>query len=133
MCGIFGVLNPNAAGVTLARARAGLNLLAHRGPDDEGWYEGSNVYLGHRRLAIMDLSSDGHEPMSNEDGTVWLTFNGEIYRFGELRRELTSLGHRFRSSCDAEVLIHGYEEWGRGVLNRVDGMFAFGLWDAQDP
>lgn len=113
-----------------ARVRSALALLCDRGPDDEGWHAGDGVILGHRRLTIMDVSSAGHQPMSNEDGTVWLTFNGEIYRFAALRDELQALGHRFRSTSDSEVLLHGYEQWGDAVLDHVDGMFAFGLWDA---
>ncbi len=131
MCGIFGVLAPRAAGLTSEAARRALADLAHRGPDDEGWYETPEIVLGHRRLSIMDLSSAGHQPMANEDGTVWLTFNGEIYRFREVREDLERLGHVFRSHADSEVLIHGWEAWGSEVLERVDGMFAFALWDAR--
>ncbi|MFI5396491.1 MAG: asparagine synthase (glutamine-hydrolyzing) [Candidatus Binatia bacterium] len=129
MCGILGVVNPRPLGISGEVGRAALSQLAHRGPDDEGWYESDQIMLGHRRLSIMDLSAAGHEPMSNEDGTIWITFNGEIYHFWELRTELQRLGHVFRSTTDPEVIIHGYEEWGRGVLERIDGMFAFGLWD----
>lgn len=108
-----------------------MSYLGERGPDDEGWYETADVMLGHTRLSIMDVSSAGRGPMSNEDGTVWLTFNGEIYRFWELRTELEHLGHSFRSGSDAEVIIHGYEEWGKDILPRLHGMFALGLWDAR--
>jgi asparagine synthase (glutamine-hydrolysing) len=129
MCGIFGVLNPTSAGIDRSAARQCLDLLEHRGPDDHGWYEDADVALGHRRLTIMDLSATGVQPMSNEDETVWITFNGEIYDFWKLRDELEALGHRFRSTSDTEVIVHGYEEWGLEVLDRIDGMFAFGLWD----
>lgn len=131
MCGIIGILNPQQRDISSSAARACLEQLAHRGPDDEGWYEDPFIMLGHRRLSIMDLSPAGHEPMSNEDGTVWITFNGEIYHFWKLRSELQEMGHVFRSTSDVEVVIHGYEQWGRGVLDRIDGMFAFGIWDAR--
>ena len=85
----------------------------------------------HTRLKIIDLSPAGAQPMANEDDTVWVTFNGEIYNFAELRRQLESEGHRFRSHADTEVIVHGYEEWGDGVVERLDGMFAFGVWDVR--
>jgi asparagine synthase (glutamine-hydrolysing) len=129
VCGIFGILNADSAGISNDAARGCLELLAARGPDDQGWYEDEHVVLGHRRLTIMDLSAAGRQPMCNEDGSVWIVFNGEIYGFRELRDELQRLGHRFRSTADTEVILHGYEEWGRQVLGRIDGMFAFALWD----
>ena len=114
-----------------------LARIEHRGPDDEGIYiaetsSGNRVALGHRRLSIIDLSPAGHEPMPDASGTVWLTYNGEIYNFKELRRELESLGHRFKSETDAEVIIYAYIEWGRECLSRFNGMFAFAIWDARD-
>ncbi len=130
MCGIFGIVTADGAPPERERARASLGLLARRGPDDTGWYEGPGVVLGHTRLSIMDLSTAGHQPMANEAGTVQVIFNGEIYRFWELRTELERLGHRFRSRCDTEVIVRGYEQWGRKVLERLDGMFALGIWDA---
>lgn len=129
MCGIFGILDPAAARIEPTTARRALDLLAHRGPDDQGWYEDEDVVLGHRRLTIMDLSSAGAQPMANEDDSVRVTFNGEIYAYWHLRDELEGLGHRFRSTSDTEVIVHGYEEWGIGVLDRLEGMFAFGIWD----
>jgi len=102
---------------------------AHRGPDDEGILVAPPIGLGHRRLSIIDLSPAGHQPMCNEDGTVWLVFNGEIYDFKDLRKELLSRGHRLKSKTDSEVLIHLYEEEGIQCLNRLNGMFAFALWD----
>ena len=101
----------------------------HRGPDAEGILSDSICTLGHRRLAIIDLSEAGKQPLSNEDGTVWITFNGEIYNFQSLRRELEGLGHRFRTQTDTEVIIHAYEQWGTACVSRLRGMFAFGLWD----
>ncbi len=108
-------------------------VTAHRGPDDEGrWVdEAAGVGLLHRRLSIIDLSPLGHQPMTNEDGTVVLCFNGEIYNFIELRGELESKGHIFRSRTDSEVIVHGWEEWGEELLRKVRGMFAFAIWDGR--
>ena len=136
MCGISGLVNCGDR-ETLARMT---NVQTHRGPDDFGLWErhfpdGGYIALGSRRLAILDLSPDGHMPMSNEDGTVWITYNGEIYNFAELRRELEgkSNGHRFRSHTDTEVIIHLYEEYGpdrfHDCLNRLNGMFALAICD----
>ena len=104
-------------------------LLTHRGPDDEGiWVKGA-VGLGQRRLAIIDLSPTGHQPMSNEDGMVWITFNGEIYNHLELRTNLEQHGHRYRGTSDTETILHLYEEYGRDCVKYLRGMFAFALWD----
>jgi len=119
------------SGFEETRVRAALALLSSRGPDDEGWLADDGAYFGHRRLSVIDVSCGGHQPMSNEDGSVWLTYNGEIYRFEKLRSELESLGHRFRSTSDSEVLLRGYEQWGKGVLARIDGMFALAIRDAR--
>jgi len=105
------------------------NALAHRGPDGNGYHTDGPVALGHRRLAIIDLAG-GAQPISNEDGTVWVTFNGEIYNYQELRTELIAAGHQFRSNSDTEVLVHAYEQWGRDCLNRLRGMFGLAFWDA---
>src|SRR5690348_15712555 len=103
----------------------------HRGPDADGLYAGLRAILGHRRLSIIDLSVVARQPMSNEDGRVWVTYNGEIYNHQDLRSELVSRGHAFRSQSDTEVILHGYEEWGLdGLLERLRGMFAFGLYDS---
>jgi asparagine synthase (glutamine-hydrolysing) len=133
MCAINGLLNCGDT-ETLARMT---NVQAHRGPDDSGLWErrfatGEYIGLGSRRLAILDLSPGGHMPMSNEDGTVWITYNGEIYNFSELRRELESKGHRFRSRTDTEVVVHLYEEYGVECLNRLNGMFAFAICDLRE-
>ena len=131
MCGIVGVYNFGAAPRDergdVIRMR---DALAHRGPDDQGLYQTGDrrVTLGHRRLSIIDLSAEGRQPMSSEDGAVWLTFNGEIYNYRELRRELEGR-HAFRSHTDAEVLVHLYEEAGLDAVTRLDGMFAFAIWD----
>jgi asparagine synthase (glutamine-hydrolysing) len=130
MCGIAGAFR--AGGGIGARERSAVERMtaaeAHRGPDDTGLFQDAHAVLGHRRLSILDLSPGGHQPMSNEDGKVWVTYNGEIYNYVELAAELT--GHRFLSRCDTEVLLHGYEEWGiEGLLRRLRGMFAFALYD----
>jgi len=129
MCGIAGVLRFDGGPVDAGLVKAMTDSLAHRGPDGEGYHVAGAVGLGHRRLAIIDLSSAGHQPMANEDGSVWITFNGEIYNFHEVRKTLESLGHRFRSGTDTEVVIHAYEEWGVDCVHRFNGMFAFALWD----
>ena len=115
----------------MARYRAALDLLAHRGPDGEGeWQDAdSGVWLGHRRLSIIDLSHAGDQPMLSPDGRFALIFNGEIYNYVELKRELIALGASFVSESDSEVIIEGYRVWGRGVLDRLNGMFAFMLLD----
>jgi asparagine synthase (glutamine-hydrolysing) len=127
MCGITGFTWPDADLIAQMTA-----AVSHRGPDDEGCYVGRHVSLGHRRLSIIDLSPDGHQPLCNEDGTVWLVFNGEIYNFAELRRTLESAGHVFRSRSDSEVIVHAYEQYGRECLARLRGMFAFAIWDENE-
>lgn len=104
-------------------------ILSYRGPDDEGYYIDQHVGLGHRRLSIIDLSPSGREPLGNEDGSIQLVFNGEIYNFKSLRNELEKRGHQFSSETDAEVIIHGYEEWREEIVQKLQGMFAFALWD----
>ncbi len=105
------------------------DVLAHRGPDDAGLFVDPPVVLGNRRLSILDLSSAGHQPMASEDGRVWITYNGEIYNYKELAQELRARGHRFRSSGDTEVLLRAYVEWGPDCLARLNGIFAFAVWD----
>lgn len=129
MCGIVGVCNLTGEPVPLGLLKAMTDVIAHRGPDGEGQYALGPIGLGHRRLAIIDLSAAGNQPMANETGDVVVTYNGEIYNFSDLRVELESLGHRFHSQTDTEVVVHGYEEWGESCVNRFDGMFAFALWD----
>ena len=130
MCGISGIVNCGN-GETLARMN---RVQSHRGPNDSGIWEHrapdhSYVALGSRRLAILDLSAKGHMPMSNEDGSIWITYNGEIYNFRELRRQLIAKGHRFTSETDTEVVIHLYEEYGSECVRRLRGMFAFAICD----
>ena len=133
MCGIAGIaLRGDIAGADLrGRIERMIQAQIARGPDDGGTYlspDGS-VALGNRRLAIQDLSPAGHMPMSNADGTVWITYNGELYNVDELRPELERLGFAFRSHSDSEVLLHGYEAWGPSIVKRLRGMFAFGVYD----
>ncbi len=138
MCGICGKLSYGEVKVDEALLRKMCRSLAYRGPNDEGVYVSSSaksqdpnlqVGLGHTRLSIIDLSDAGHQPMCNEDGTIWLVYNGEIYNFKEIRAELRTKGHRFRSNTDSEVIIHLYEEEGIDCLKRLNGMFAFCIWD----
>jgi len=131
MCGIVGVLRLTDAAAQDTYLTPMLDAIAHRGPDGQGQYADGPVVLGHRRLSIIDLSEAGAQPMPNEDGSVVLSFNGEIFNFPGLREELEAAGHRFRSRTDCEVLVHGYEEWGSEVVQRLDGMFAFAIWDHQ--
>ena len=144
MCGIAGIYKINAPTTSedAQAVRRMIDAQIHRGPDGEGIVAlggkaphpaRSSAVLGHRRLSIIDLSDAGKQPMSNEDGTVWVTYNGEIYNYQELRDELINRGHRFRSKTDTEVLAHGYEEWGiEGLLSRLRGMFAFAVYDASN-
>jgi asparagine synthase (glutamine-hydrolysing) len=132
MCGLAGILDlRHHEAVPEAVLRRMCLELAHRGPDDEGVYLEGNLGLGHRRLAVIDLTSAGHQPMTSEDGRTVVVFNGTIYNFLELRAELLAAGHRFASRCDTEVLVHGWEEWGEGMLERLNGHFAFAVWDGR--
>ncbi len=130
MCGIVGKLyiDPSRS-VSRGEMASMAGVLSHRGPDGEGiWVDGS-IGLAHRRLSIIDLRAVASQPMSNEDGTVWVTFNGEIYNFHELRKELESHGHVFRTNSDTEAIVHAYEQYGRDCLRYFRGMFAFAVWD----
>src|SRR5271169_5967406 len=129
MCGIAGIFDYRGRGdVDRRLLRRMTGLLNHRGPDGDGFYYGPGVGLGHRRLAIIDLAG-GDQPLFNEDGTVCVVYNGEIYNFHELMAELSALGHVFRTRCDSEVIVHAWEEWGEACLGRFNGMFAFALYD----
>jgi len=144
MCGITGIININRAPVSEKILMNMANVLKHRGPDDEGYFtnrhnvdrckkwkhcEGvGNVGLAHMRLSIIDVSS-GHQPISNEDSTVWVTYNGEIYNYRDLRTELLHRGHKFATHSDTEVIVHAYEEWGDKCVQKFRGMFAFVIWD----
>lgn len=133
MCGIAGVLRRAPGPPVGPLAAAMSDALAHRGPDDAGLFESAahGIALAHRRLSIIDLSPLGRQPITNEDGTVQIVFNGEIYNFQELARELATAGHTFRSQTDTEVIVHAYEEWGESCVTRLRGMFAFAIWDAR--
>ncbi|MDD2696650.1 MAG: asparagine synthase (glutamine-hydrolyzing) [Candidatus Pacebacteria bacterium] len=132
MCGIVGIYNFKRKPVSESQIKKMTGALAHRGPDGEGIFVDKNLGLGHKRLAIIDLSKAGHQPMSNEKGEIWITYNGEIYNFQDLKRELEKLGHRFKSKTDTEVIIHSFEQWGVDCVRRFNGMFAFGIWDKKN-
>jgi len=128
MCGICGILNRNGAPVDRDLLDRMTDAIRHRGPDGEGRYVCGEIGLGHRRLSIIDLEG-GAQPITNEDGTLHIIFNGEIYNFIELREELKKKGHIFKTRSDTEVILHGYEEWGLDCILRFNGIFAFALWD----
>ncbi len=128
MCGISGLLYWNGQQVEPLQLERMTNVLEHRGPDDFGFFREGSLGLGFRRLSIIDLDG-GHQPMSNEDDSIHIVFNGEIYNFKELRTELAAMGHIFRTASDTEVIIHGYEAWGENVVERLNGMFGFAIWD----
>jgi asparagine synthase (glutamine-hydrolysing) len=130
MCGIAGVLSRVGEPASEQLVAAMTRVIAHRGPDDEGVWVDGPVGLGNRRLAVIDLSAAGHQPMADETGLV-ITYNGELYNFRELRADLERLGHRFRSHTDTEVVLHAYREWGPACLDRFNGMFGFAIWDSQ--
>ena len=134
MCGISGILAfDDGLGIDEPTMTRMTDALRHRGPDDAGTYvrPDERIALGHRRLSIIDLSHAGHQPMSNEDGTVWITYNGEVYNHAVLRTELEARGHRFRSVTDTEAIVHLYEDEGPSCVERLQGMFAFAIFDAR--
>jgi asparagine synthase (glutamine-hydrolysing) len=129
MCGIAGIYNYKTLEPVSERLLKSMNdSLAHRGPDAEGFYQSGPIGLGHRRLSIIDLDA-GHQPMTNEDETVWVVFNGEIYNFPELRDFLISKGHCFKTRSDTEAIVHLYEEQGEACFASLRGMFAIAIWD----
>src|SRR5436190_8026204 len=131
MCGIAGIFHFDADRCVDARVvRKMTDSLSHRGPDGEGFYIHRNIGLGHRRLSIIDLHT-GNQPMFSEDGLIAIVFNGEIYNYIELREELKSLGHKFRTNSDTEVIIEAYKRWGSDCQDKFNGMWAFALWDNQ--
>src|SRR5215831_7878942 len=132
MCGIAGIFNSvNRAPVSAHLVKAMTDSLVHRGPDDEGFYVSGPVGLGHRRLSIIDLDG-GHQPIANEDDTVWVVFNGEIYNFADLRDDLVKKGHIFKTKTDTEVIVHLYEEAGENCFEYLRGMFAIAILDGRN-
>jgi len=133
MCGITGILDFRKS-IDEGILRSMTDALSHRGPDDSGIYidPGSRLGFGHRRLSILDLSPLGHQPMSNDDGSIWITYNGEVYNFSQIRDELIKKGHAFKSNTDTEVIIKSYEAWGMECVHRFIGMFALGIWDKRE-
>ena len=133
MCGIFGVYNYKGnQPIDIKLFKESTSLISHRGPDGEGFFfeQKYGIGFGHRRLSIIDLST-GDQPMCNEDNSVWLIFNGEIYNYLELRKYLISKGHIFKTKSDTEVIIHAYEEFGEEFPNKLNGIFAFAIWDSK--
>ncbi len=127
MCGICGVRS-FAEPPEVAPLRGMIAALAHRGPDGSGYFRDSEVALGHARLAIIDAAG-GTQPMANEDGSIWVTFNGEIFNYVELASQLRARGHRFRTRSDTEVVVHAWEEWGPDCFSRFNGQWAVAIWD----
>src|ERR1700704_6368032 len=136
MCGIAGFVESNRTSAPFGpdESRALVHrmceVIRHRGPDDEGVFVDEGVALGMRRLSIIDLST-GHQPIHNEDRTVWIVFNGEIYNFAALRAELEAHGHQFYTSTDTEAIVHAYEQWGPQAISRLRGMFGLAIWDTR--
>ena len=131
MCGIAGVYDLSGRPVATNVLQAMTESMQHRGPDGTGVYVDGPIGLGHRRLAVIDLSPAAHQPMANAAGDVILTYNGEIYNFHQLRVQLEAAGYQFHSHSDTEVVLHAYEMWGQECVRRFNGMFAFALWDAR--
>src|SRR5579863_733790 len=128
MCGITGLLRHDGGPIDVPALQHMTRAIAHRGPDGEGFHVEPGLGFGHLRLAIVDVAG-GAQPMTNEDGSVVIVFNGEIYNFPALRRQLQGLGHVFANHCDTEAVVHAWEEWGPACVERLDGMFAFAIWD----
>ena len=129
MCGIAGIVNVGRGAVDAGLLRAMTQVLTHRGPDGEGIHVDDGIGLGHRRLAIIDLTT-GAQPMATADRRFWITYNGEVYNFRELRTELQAGWYRFTTTSDTEVVLAAYETWGLACVRRLRGMFAFAIWDA---
>src|SRR5258705_556217 len=131
MCGIAGIVSRDRLGPDdQARATAMRDVMSYRGPDGAGLHTDAQAILAHRRLSIVDLAG-GHQPLSNETGTVWVTFNGEIYNHRDVRTQLEAAGHVYRTRSDTETIVHAYEQWGDECVHRFRGMFAFAIWDAR--
>ena len=132
MCGITGLINLDGASVSPVILKKMTDAIAHRGPDGEGQWIEENIGLGHRRLAIIDLSPAGHQPMISADHRWVLSYNGEIYNYRELRTDLEAEGVWFRSQTDSEVVLNSLARWGRSALSKFNGMFALALWDRKE-
>lgn len=132
MCGIAGILNLNGAPAALPDVQRMADAIIHRGPDAHGYWQDKEVALGHRRLAIIDLSEHGRQPMHSADGRYAMTYNGEVYNFPALREELEKMGYAFRSQSDSEVVVNAFHAWGKAAVSRFNGMFAFAIWDARE-
>jgi asparagine synthase (glutamine-hydrolysing) len=130
MCGVVGIIDLKTGTVSKRQLKRMADVLIHRGPDGEGYLCDGPVGFGHRRLSIIDLAG-GKQPMRNDENSIWITFNGEIYNFLEIRSELQSRGHSFKTKSDTEVLLRAYQEFGEDCLQYLRGMFAFGIWDAR--
>src|SRR5688572_11335656 len=130
MCGIAGVVSADPGDA--AAVDRMVAAMRHRGPDDRGVHRGDGATLGATRLAIFDLSPAGHQPMTTPDGRFTIAYNGEVYNWRALKRELIDLGHAFRSEADTEVVLHAFAAWGEACLDRLRGMFAFAIWDAAE-
>ncbi|MGH9614144.1 MAG: asparagine synthase (glutamine-hydrolyzing), partial [Bryobacteraceae bacterium] len=128
MCGIAGFVAREAPADGELHVRRMAEALRHRGPDDSGFYHDPWCSLGHRRLSIIDLAG-GRQPLSNENGSTWITYNGEIYNHRDLRAELERRGHRYTTHCDTEAIVHAFEEYGPACVDHFRGMFAFALWN----
>ena len=131
MCGIAGFFSLDGRPASPGVLQRMTDAVAHRGPDGQAIFTDGAVGLGHRRLAIIDLSAAGNQPMVSVDGRHVIIYNGELYNFPELRQELEALGSRFQSRCDTEVILNAYAQWGAAAVNRFNGMFAFAIWDRQ--
>src|SRR5215510_5508367 len=131
MCGIAGIVaRDRLAPDDGARAVAMRDVISYRGPDGAGLHSDDRAALAHRRLSIVDLAG-GHQPLSNEAGDIWVTYNGEIYNHADVRRSLEAAEHTYRTRCDTETIVHAYEEWGDECVHRFRGMFAFAIWDTR--
>ena len=128
MCGFAAYHHPDGRTPEHVWLQGAAAMLRHRGPDDEGMLAEPGAGLVFRRLSIVDVAL-GHQPLSNEDGSVWIAYNGEVYNHAELRRELEAAGHRYRTASDTETLVHAYEQWGPAFVRRLHGMFALAIWD----
>src|SRR3989338_3643911 len=128
MCGLAGFGNDIKAEDKKGLLKKMIDVMHHRGPDERGYYQDEGVFLGSCRLSIIDIAGC-HQPMTNENGSIWVVYNGEIYNFLNLREDLSKRGHFFKTMSDTEVIIHAYEEYGYNCLTKFKGMFAFALWD----